>query len=579
MFSSLKGKIIFFISLILVITAASILFVTDRHAGHALMAAEESSAKNVLELVNLNIQGGFSKLLAEKKDLVAGLKAQLKDVSSTCLSVFDEYENFCRKIDIPRQEAQQRSIQWAASNRFREATLFVFDTDAKVIHHPNSDIRGTTLSSCKDIKGRNIADVMHAQKLLPSGESAVFFWGDDKKASGKKFGYFIPYPQWGWTICAFTDVSDVEDQIRKKLDDIVDVLKKTFQKIKIGKSGFLLLFDRKGEVLFQPSVKDHPDYAVWENPRTGKPILHDFMQAARHEGKRFRYIEAGPENPREIETYIAHFKPFDWFVVIGLPVSEIQAPARALVTKQSLIIAAIFICSLLAASLLVSGTSRPLKKLASYAKDIPLIDFSSADEDEHILSELPIKYRDEVGRLAAAFVSMRSDLKKNVYKLINQQEILQKIIDNIPVMIAFFKPPDVIFFNREALEVIGISNKALRSTGVMKKCYLNLEYRQVWEYMKEAPPGWKEMRMVVRDGREIETSWTNIRLLDGSYVGIGIDISERKQTVKKIQGYVEKLESRNKQLARLSSELTMAEHRERRRLAELIHDQIGRARV
>ena len=68
MFSSLKMKIIFFIALIMAITAAVIMYFTHRDVGRAMFQAEEASAQNVLRLVELNIKGGYQKLLSDRID-------------------------------------------------------------------------------------------------------------------------------------------------------------------------------------------------------------------------------------------------------------------------------------------------------------------------------------------------------------------------------------------------------------------------------------------------------------------------------------------------------------------------------
>jgi two-component system, chemotaxis family, CheB/CheR fusion protein len=47
--------------------------------------------------------------------------------------------------------------------------------------------------------------------------------------------------------------------------------------------------------------------------------------------------------------------------------------------------------------------------------------------------------------------------------------------------------------------------------------------------MSSPQEGWRDLEVTTRDGRVLQTSWANIRLSDDTHVGIGIDISERKQ--------------------------------------------------
>jgi signal transduction histidine kinase len=142
------------------------------------------------------------------------------------------------------------------------------------------------------------------------------------------------------------------------------------------------------------------------------------MESAKEKENPIRYIESAAHRNQQIEAYVSYFKPFDWYITVAYPVEEIQQPAKDLVTRQSIIISLIFIGSIIAAYILVSKTSRPLKLLTSYAKDIPSIDFTAEEEEGSLIEELPIKFKDEVGRLAESFMFMRTELKKNVQKVL-----------------------------------------------------------------------------------------------------------------------------------------------------------------
>jgi len=63
----------------------------------------------------------------------------------------------------------------------------------------------------------------------------------------------------------------------------------------------------------------------------------------------------------------------------------------------------------------VSKISRPLKILNAYVKDIPATDFTAAVDNKETL---PIRSRDEVGQLTESFLSMKTELRKNIQKVI-----------------------------------------------------------------------------------------------------------------------------------------------------------------
>ena len=418
MFSSLKGKLIFFIILIVSITGIVIVLLTRRDVGNAMLEAQESSAQNVLELVELNIRGGYNKLLSEKFDMIIGLNSRLKDLAGISLSIVEKHADLSKTGALSEKEAQQSSLDWLRSARFLKGNVFVFDQNAMVVAHRDARMQGTSIASLKDIKGRYISKVMHEEVLKNSGESAVFYWeGLEQKTVSKKLGYFVPFRKWHWTLCAMIDFEQIEAESQKKLQNIVKVLKKTFDKFHIGKTGYTFLFDGKENMLIPPPGHEETDYHTIKNELTGNILIHDLMKSAKEKENSIRYIEFATHGVQQIEAYVSYFKPFDWYVAVAVPVEEIQKPAKDLITRQSIIISMIFFGSIIAAFILVSKISHPLKLLTSYAKEIPSIDFTAKEEEKSLIEELPIKYKDEVGRLAESFVFMKTELKKNVQKV------------------------------------------------------------------------------------------------------------------------------------------------------------------
>ena len=427
MFSSLKTKMIFFITLIMTITGVVIVFYTSRDVEQTILSAEKSLAKNVLQLVNLNIQAGYNKLLYDKFDMIMVLKERLKNIANLCISVFEMNEQLRNKGVLDNRDAKTRSLQWIKSIRFQKGDVFVFDDKYRILAHKNSNVEGVSIELLKDIKGRQIVKLLKKEKMEYEGESAVFYWMDtEKNTKEKKLGFFVPFPKWKWTICAEIDFEQIEAESQKKLEKIVKVLKKTFDKIQISKNGYAFLFQGNDKMLILPPEKEKLNYETLKNRWTGNRLLDDLKSSAQKEDNSLRYIESTPDGEREIEAHVSYFKAFDWYFGVAVPVAEIRLPAKKIVTRQSIIISMIFLFSLIAAYLLVSKLSNPLKLLALHAKDVASIDFTSTEPRENSIEKLPRKFKDEVGRLAESFVFMEAELRKNVHKLIESTQF-QKI--------------------------------------------------------------------------------------------------------------------------------------------------------
>jgi PAS domain S-box-containing protein len=189
-------------------------------------------------------------------------------------------------------------------------------------------------------------------------------------------------------------------------------------------------------------------------------------------------------------------------------------------------------------------------------------------------------------------------VRERTAELAQSKEILESIIHHIPVMLCFYDPNgQVKLVNREFEERMGWSLDEARAMDIMEACYPDREYREeVWKYMTEANPGWRDFKVTTRNGSVLDSSWANVRLSDGSQIGIGIDITQRLE-------YEESLRKRNEALEleiakrkkfekalRASGQKIIRQHEQRKyvskRLVELLekdrsdvamflHDEIG----
>jgi len=433
MFSSLKTKISFFVAIVLLVTAAALVYFTYRDVGYAMFRSEEAAARNVLGLLELNIKGEYRKLLSDKIETMTLRRQRLKYEAYVAASVLKACHTVAIDRRISDREAQERALNWIRSFPLEDMNLFVFNNNGQILAHQNPAIDGTFITFMRDIKDRNIAEVMNSSVLKTEGDYAVFSWknpGEESTNSSgsKKLAFFLPYPQWHMTLCSVIDISDMEAEASRELEKILSMLRLTFADIKIAKSGSVFLFVVNKNMLIPPADFSIQDYRSITNAQTGNPLLDDLMIAAKSERKSIRFLSHLSEDRRIMQAYTRYFGTLDWFIVAMAPVQEIKAPADSLVSRQSMIIAMIFIASLTVTFLLVARISRPLNRLAAYAKELPSHDFTVAeDKAESSIDDLPSKSKDEVGRLAEAFIFMKAELKKNIRHLMETTAVKERI--------------------------------------------------------------------------------------------------------------------------------------------------------
>jgi PAS domain S-box-containing protein len=142
--------------------------------------------------------------------------------------------------------------------------------------------------------------------------------------------------------------------------------------------------------------------------------------------------------------------------------------------------------------------------------------------------------RDPGGRVSGVAVSVSdvTEAQQAQEALAHERELLQTVIDSIPVMITLYEPTTRgLRVNREFERVTGWTAADAASADFMAACLPEPAYRAMLGDVIDSPqPGWRDLSLTTKDRRTVETSWSLVRLSDDSRVGIGLDVTERKRT-------------------------------------------------
>jgi len=118
----------------------------------------------------------------------------------------------------------------------------------------------------------------------------------------------------------------------------------------------------------------------------------------------------------------------------------------------------------------------------------------------------------------------------------DQKELLQTIIDSIPVIITLWSPSGKLkLVNRAFEQVTGWSAQDAAHMDILAAAFPDPAYRKsVIRKVARAKAAWDEFEMLTRSGRTLIISWAAVGLSDGTRVGIGIDITGRRKMEKDI---------------------------------------------
>ena len=274
-------------------------------------------------------------------------------------------------------------------------------------------------------------------------------------------------------------------------------------------------------------------------PQIGHPLQPTGLANAVLEAQQEGSTESG--NPAG-EPYLYVFtrvgsRAHELHVIVGRPRAMVLAEANRDLAGE-LMVLALFAAVASAAGWV--GTERlilpPIRALITAAGRLGGGDLTSRTGLPH--------GRDEVGRLAAAYDGMAQALENRERlrssaeaELTREKELLETILEHIPVMICFIsRSGSIQWINHAFQRVLGWSLKEAGSRDILSEAYPDPAAREdVLRYILDPPPGWRDFRTRTKDGRVLDTSWANVVLSDGSGIGFGQDISDRKEAEEQLR--------------------------------------------
>ena len=173
--------------------------------------------------------------------------------------------------------------------------------------------------------------------------------------------------------------------------------------------------------------------------------------------------------------------------------------------------------------------------------ELPLVKLDGSPIDVAISSE-PLNYKDKNGSLSfARDITERKTMER---ERLRYTERLEALLQNIPVMICYPDEQGGYQWVNKAWEITyGWTSEEARRMNIKEQIPDTAERQHVIDFIREEvnTGKWQDFRNRRKDGKDIVTTWTNISLSDGSIIGIGMDITDRKRMESELQSSLEKL--------------------------------------
>gem|GEM_PF-865443 len=154
-----------------------------------------------------------------------------------------------------------------------------------------------------------------------------------------------------------------------------------------------------------------------------------------------------------------------------------------------------------------------------------------------------------------------TERKRMEVELARQKELLQGIVDNIPVYLVIWDGRMQEFrFNKQFREEMGWAEADTRDGNFMAKVYPDPKYRrEVEEFMQSLQPGFRDLKTTEKSGNVVDVAWANVHLSDDTFIGIGVNVTERKRAEAAILAANQQLQDQKEELEAANEELTVQE--------------------
>jgi diguanylate cyclase (GGDEF)-like protein len=419
-----KSKILrkFLLAIIILVVGytIAIVFIALPQIDRTIKDLEEQNAKEVLNKVVLLTDNVAQSLEDFQKESLQKHKQALKNITDVVHSMMKDTYNEA-KNDPDMLEARKK-VLFDRISKVRYGNnnyLFVVDYNATMLSHPYIE-KGSDMRHIYDIKGQpivpRIIDV--ARKY---GEGFTHYWW--KKNNGgeepyEKLTYSRNCPQLKVVVGTGVYIDDIQHEIGKRKRELFDALRMIMKETKIGKTGYIYIFDKERMIIHPNSNIDGLNFRKLPNPGKGTYIYDDLVKAAKGSGVlRYKWDKPTDKGHYVYDkiSWIRYVPSMKLYVVSSAYVSELEAVANTLHNRIILLGLLILVLSLLFSTYYLHRLFAPVCSLTKTANEIAKGNYSI---------RATVATDDEIGVLAKNFNTMVDRLEEQIMNL--DQKVKEK---------------------------------------------------------------------------------------------------------------------------------------------------------
>lgn len=378
-------------------------------------AIEKDAAQTILENVYQLLQSEARAIEAYREHALAAYKRQLKNITLIQESLLVNKYNQFREGQISEDQARREALEEMRHLRYgNNDYVWVADYKSVLISHPDPELHEKDFSQVKDIYGNLIVPPMVAVARKNFEGYTSYWWRRlGEEAPIEKLTYSRHFPQWEWVIGSGVYIDDVEAEVARRKEAMIEEVRQVLRQIKIARTGYMYVFDGQMNMIMHPNSNiEHTNFSDLLNPVTGQSIGRELMAVAREPDNRLFYKWDRPDDKGRYVydkiSWVKYIPNFDWYIASSVYLEELNSGAHMLRNRILSVSAVMFVLSLGLVLFLVRRMLVPLQKLSDMALKVKGGDLDARCE---------VAGKDEIAMLAGTFNGMVAELKANITQL------------------------------------------------------------------------------------------------------------------------------------------------------------------
>jgi len=264
----------------------------------------------------------------------------------------------------------------------------------------------------------NVRDIHHHLIVPPlvkiareKGDGFISYWwkkNSNNPTPYEKLTYARNFAPWKWVVGTGVYIDDIKKEAKNRKKILIERLKKILNKTKIGKNGYVYIFDAKGNMIIHPNKDlEGKNFSHFPNPGKKSYIYQDLINAYKHGDKMLYYNWDTPSDSGHYVykkvSWIEYNPDFKWYICSSEYINEVHADSDNL---KKFMIYSILVMILLIVSIslyFIKQIFQPILTLAHNAQEV-------------IDGNLKARYKkkinnDEIGLLAKQYNTMLNKIK------------------------------------------------------------------------------------------------------------------------------------------------------------------------